>query len=145
MSILEQLSDPQRWEEYYRYKTGLVCPQEDTAKLRAFIDSQAYLPVCASLQRGERFPLPRKSVISKLGSEKKRIVYTYPDAENTVMKLLTYLILRQYDGLFCDSLYSFRPEHTAKDAIRALRKTPGLRQMYAYKYNPAHPLQLLAA
>ena len=75
MSILEQLSDPQRWGEYYRYKTGLVCPQEDTAKLRAFIDSQAYLPVCASLQRGERFPLPRKSVISKLGSEKKRIVF----------------------------------------------------------------------
>lgn len=133
MSLLEQLSDPLRWERFYEYRTGLACPKADAEALRTFIDAKAYLPVCEVLSRGEPFPLPKKSVLSKLGTDKKRTVYTYPPAENTVMKLLTFLVLRRYDGLFADNLYSFRPGRTAKDAIRRLIRTPGLDRMYAYK------------
>ena len=133
MSLLDELARRERWEKFYEYKTSLACPKAFAGELRAFIDEGAYLPVCRRIEAGEPFPLPRKSVISKLDARKKRVVYTYPRAENTVLKLLTWLLLRKYDGLFEENLWSFRPGRTAKDAIRSLRGIPGIWEMWAYK------------
>lgn len=133
MTLLQQLSRPEVWEAFYEYKTSLVCPKDFAEELRAFIDEKRYLPVCERIASGERFPLPKKAVLSKMGSQKKRTVYIYPEPENTVCKLLTWLLLRTYDGLFAPALYSFRPGVTAKDAIRRLARTPGIRQKFAYK------------
>ena len=133
MSLLDLLSRRDCWEEFYQYKTSLACPKAFSAALRQFIDRQDYLPVCEAMARGDRFPLPRRAVISKMSSRKKRIVYTYPDPENTVLKLLTYLLLRTCDGVFSPGLYSFRPRRSAKDAVRALSRVPQIGEMYAYK------------
>jgi len=133
MSMLDMLSDPAVWERFYEYKNSLACTKQFTAQLRAFIDAESYLPVSACIRNGEPFPLPRKSVISKMHTAKKRTVYTYPEAENVVLKLLTYLILRRYDGLFSGNLFSFRPGRTAKDAICRLTNIHGISGMYAYK------------
>ena len=133
MSLLDRLSQPQCWESFYEYKLSHACPPSLAKELRGFIDAREYLPVCERISRGDRFPLPKKSVVSKLSSEKKRVVYTYPREENYVLKLLTYLILREYDGVFCPALYSFRPNRGAKDAIRYLSRVRGLREMYSYK------------
>ena len=133
MSLLDKLGDPSVWESFYEYKSSLAVPKESTRALRTFIDEKRFLPVYEAIRSGARFPLPRKSVISKTGSSKKRVVYTYPEPENTVLKLLTYLLLRKYDGLFSPGLYSFRPGRTAKDAVRRLLRTGGLEKMYAYK------------
>jgi len=130
LSLLDRLSDAACWEQFYEYKTSLACPKAFCRRLRAFIDAEGYRPVCAAIAAGEPFPLPQKAVISKLSTQKKRTVYTYPEAENTVLKLLTHLLLRQYDGLFSAGLYSFRPGRTAKDAIRRLRRCG---QKWAYK------------
>ena len=131
--MLDQLSRPESWERFYEYKTSLACPKDIARELRQFIDSQAYLTVCGEIKSGERFPLPKRAVISKMHSQKKRIVYTYPYNETTVLKLLTFLLLRRYDGLFSDGLYSFRPGRSAKDAIRHLTRIPGMPQLYSYK------------
>ncbi|MBQ5334698.1 MAG: group II intron reverse transcriptase domain-containing protein [Oscillospiraceae bacterium] len=133
MSMLEQLTDPEVWERFYEYKASLAVPGAFLPELRHFIDEKGWEPVCAHIAAGEAFPLPSKTIISKLHTQKKRIVYTYPAAENTVLKLLTYLMLRKYDSLFSPNLYSFRPARTAKDAIRRLTGTQGIRQMFAYK------------
>ena len=133
MSLLSQLSDPAVWETFYAYKASLAVPTPFLRELRGFIEAGAYLPVCERIAHGESFPLPKKSVISKLDTQKKRVVYSYPRAESTVLKLLTYLLLRRYDSLFSPALYSFRPGRTAKDAVRALTRTPGMRGMYAYQ------------
>ncbi len=133
MSMLEQLSRTASWENFYAYKASLVCAGEFEKSLHAFIARGGYQHVLEAAARGERFPLPRRSVISKMGSQKKRVVYTYPPDENMVLKLLTFLLLRRYDGLFSPNLYSFRPGKSAKDAIRTLMRTLGIRQMYAYK------------
>ncbi|MBQ6421261.1 MAG: group II intron reverse transcriptase domain-containing protein [Clostridia bacterium] len=132
-SLLDKLADAGSWEKFYEYKTSLACPKQFTKELRGFIDRQAYLPVCEKIAAGVPFPLPQRSVVSKMSSQKKRVVYTYPDDENTVLKHLTYLLLRKYDSVLCDNLYSFRPGRTAKDAVRRLTHTPGVREMYAYK------------
>lgn len=133
MSLLSKLSQRECWESFYKYKSSLIGGSQLIKELRSFIDSEKYIPVCQKIMNGEAFPLPRKSVISKQDTQKKRVVYTYPKAENMVLKLLTYLLLRKYDGLFSTGLYSFRPNKTAKDAVRQLTRTPHIREMYSYK------------
>lgn len=133
MSLLSKLSQRECWESFYKYKSSLIGGSQLIKELRSFIDSEKYIPVCQKIMNGETFPLPRKSVISKQDTQKKRVVYTYPKAENMVLKLLTYLLLRKYDGLFSTGLYSFRPNKTAKDAIRQLTRTPHISEMYSYK------------
>ena len=133
MTLLHKLSDPAVWTEFYRYRTGLAVPKADNDELKRYIDEEAYLPVTQLIEAGGRFPLPRRAVISKMHSQKKRVVYIYPPAENTVMKLLTWLLLRKYDGLFADGLYSFRPGRSAKDAVRRLTRTKGAGAAWAYK------------
>ncbi|MBR6744436.1 MAG: group II intron reverse transcriptase domain-containing protein [Clostridia bacterium] len=126
-------SDEAVWNRFYEYKLSLACPKQFTGELRRFIDGKRYLLVTELIKEGGRFPIPRKSVISKMGSDKKRVVYTYPEDENTVLKLLTWLILRKYDRIFSRNLYSFRPGRTAKDAVRDLLKTGKVSQAYSYK------------
>ena len=133
MSLLDQLYKEQAWESFYSYKCSLACPKQFTRELKRFIDGKRYRPVCDLIGNGEEFPLPSKSVISKLGSEKKLTVYTYPEDENTVIKLLTHLILCKYDPCFDKGLYSFRPGRTAKYAVKNLLKEKKLPEMYAYK------------
>ncbi len=133
MGLLDLLSEKSVWERFYTYKTGLACPKPVARALRTYIDGERYLPVCEGIRRGERFALPEKAVISKMSSQKKRVVYTYPEPENTVLKLLTYLLLRRYDDRFSDNLFSFRPGRSAKDAVRYLRRQPEIRTLYAYK------------
>ena len=133
MSLLSKLSQRECWESFYKYKSSLIGGSQLVKELHSFIDSEKYIPVYQRIISGEAFPLPRKSVISKQDTQKKRVVYTYPDAENMVLKLLTYLLLRKYDGLFSTGLYSFRPNKTAKDAVRQLTRTQHIREMYSYK------------
>jgi len=133
MSLLDLLSDGEVWERFYKYKTSLIGSEKYVKALREFIDEKRYISVCENINSGASFPLPKKSVISKMGTQKKRVVYTYPEDENTVLKLLTYLILRKYDGIFSPGLYSFRPNRTAKDAVRHLLKIKAVPQMYSYK------------
>lgn len=133
MLLLEELARPERWEQFYAYKSELACQKQFTNELRGFIDGQAYFCVCEEIAAGGRFPLPKKAVISKMSSQKKRTVYSYPPNENTVLKLLTWLLLRKYDGIFSPNLWSFRPGRTAKDAVLRLRRMGGTRQCWAYK------------
>ena len=133
VSLISRLSCREDWERFYEYR-ALQAEQEQFLKeLRRFIDEEAYLPVCKKILSGEDFPLPGRAVISKMGSQKKRVVYIYPPEENMVLKMLTWMMLRRYDHLFSGNLYSFRPGRTVKDAIRRLQGIPGIREMYSYK------------
>ncbi|MBR5641107.1 MAG: hypothetical protein IKW92_03130 [Firmicutes bacterium] len=131
--MLEQLKDERCWEDFYAYRTSLVCPKNFAKELRTFIDEKRWLPICEEIERGDAFALPKKAVISKMSSQKKRTVYIYPKTENTVLKMLTWLLLRRYDGVYAPALYSFRPGRTAKDAVRYLTRTHGIYQKFVYK------------
>ena len=124
---------PEVWERFYEYKNSLTNRGPFEKELRRFIDEERYLPVFRKITQGDPFPLPFRSIISKMDTEKKRVVYTYPEPENTVLKMLTWLLLRKYNDIFTSNLYSFRPGRSAKDAIRHLQTVPGIRDMYSYK------------
>lgn len=132
-SLLDMLSSAECWESFYKHKTSLACPKRFAKELRGFIDSREYLPVCERIAELEPFPLPHRREISKLDSSKKRVIYIYPRPENTVLKLLTYLLLRRYDGIFTDGLYSFRPDRSAQKAVARLSHIKSIGSMYCYK------------
>ncbi len=133
VSLLEALWDESEWERFYAYKTSLACPKAYAKTLRRLIDAHSYLPALEALSKGEAFPLPRRKLITKAYSDKKRVVYTYPEPYGSMLKLLTFLILRKYDFLFSGNLFSFRPRRSAKDAIRYLRTQREMPVLYAYK------------
>ena len=140
VSLIDELCKKEVWEQFYEYKTSLACPKDIAGRLRLFIDEERYIPVVEEIRavlskEGDKrgFPLPKRSVISKQSSQKKRVVYTYPDDENTVLKLLTYLILRKYDGIFYDNLFSFRAGRSAQYAVNRILRVPGVFGKYTYK------------
>ena len=133
MSLLDLLEDEASWRRLYEYKTSLALPKKFSKELLLFIDEKRYLPIAGSIRNGGCFPLPRKAAISKSGTDKKRIVYTYPRDENIVLKFLTHLLLRRYDGMFSEGLYSFRPGRTAKDAVRYVLRQRNIHEKYCYK------------
>ena len=134
MGMLCALSRQEVWQAFLEYKlSGGHLSKEDEKALSEFIEGQSYLPVVQKIVNGEGFTPPKKSAISKKSSAKKRIVYTYAEDENWVLKLLTWLLQRKYDHLFACNLYSFRPQKGVRDAVKRLTRTKNIRQMWSYK------------
>lgn len=133
MSLIDKLFDKSSWERFYQYKLGLRCSKRFKKELRDFIDNESYLTYKDAVLTLMGLPLPSKSIISKMSSQKKRTVYKYPYDFNMILKLLTYLTLRKYDYLYTPCLYSFRPGVCAKDAIMTICRSKDIRNMYSYK------------
>ena len=134
MDILDCLRDEAQWQLFYEYKVSCGnTPEWLLKQLRQYIDQKRYLAVADRIDAGEPFPPPKKTAISKLHSEKKRIVYTYPHDENFALKLINYLLLRRYDDLFAHNLYSFRANSCVAHAIRDIAGKRHVRDMWVYK------------
>jgi len=133
MSILKKLEEQDVWESFYEYKLqqGNIS-KKDASDLRNYIDRKEYLPVLCRIHSGEGFSPPRKVLISKASTGKKRTVYTFCREENYILKLVSYL-LREYDSLFAPNLYSFRKNSGVKKAAADILKMKNLRQYYVYK------------
>ena len=134
MEILDCLRDETQWQLFYDYKVSCGnWPNWMLEQLKSYIDQRRYLAVADCIDRGEGFPLPKKSEISKMHSGKKRIVYTYPRDENIALKFITYFLLRRYDHLFARNLYSFRAGSGVGHAISRLSGRREIRGMWSYK------------
>ena len=121
-SLLTELRDPVRWQEFRDWKNehGQLSKKEQQ-ELERFLAEKAYLPLAETLA----FSLPEKRILSKSGSNKKRTVYCFNAAETWILKLLAWLLYR-YDGELSDSCYSFRRRITAKTAFDRIRKIPDI-------------------
>ncbi|MBR5947798.1 MAG: hypothetical protein IKZ82_03990 [Clostridia bacterium] len=132
MSLIDMLADERAWLDFLACKKEHHLSAWREKELTEFIEKREYEAVCREIISGS-FPLPKKAIISKQNSTKKRTVYTYPKNENLVLKLLTHRILRKYDHLFYSGLYSFRPGRGAKDAVRRFARDKRIEKMFSYK------------
>jgi retron-type reverse transcriptase len=89
--------------------------------------------VVDKILNGESLSIPHKKRIAKSDTSKKRSVYSLPEDEAMVLKLLTWMMIRKYDSFFSDNLYSFRPSYSAKDALRKLMSDPDISRCFSYK------------
>lgn len=132
-SILEQLSGQAVWEEFlaYRLRKGRFNWHEfDEAD--SYVAGEQYLPVVTRLQKGEGLSVPTRHLVNKMGSGKKRVVYSFPEDEMRVLKAISYLLYR-YDGQLAPNCYSFRRGLTAHDAVLGIVRAVGARPVWAYK------------
>lgn len=99
-----------------------------------FLDKKEFQPLAERVKReGFCFSVPEKKRVNKSGSEKKRVVYSFSDAENRYLKVLTWLLLLKYDRCFAENCYSFRREHGSKQAIGRLVHTKNIDGMHCCK------------
>ena len=97
-----------------------------------YVEKEEYLPIARRVASGGALSIPRRTVINKMGSGKKRVVYQYPQEEKSILKIISFLLYR-YDDRFASNCYSFRRGMRACDAVLKINKTIGGRSLWAYK------------
>ena len=134
MSLLDKLSDEKVWIDFYERKVDPAFFRiSDAKELFQYVRQKRYLPVVEKIMNGEGLSIPMKKRIAKSGSSKKRVVYSLPEDETMVLKLLTWLMIRKYDAYLPKNLYSFRPRYGAKDALKKLVSMPDISEYHSYK------------
>ena len=134
MSIVRELNNHTLWQEYLEHKiTKSHLSRREEQRLIDYINNKEYTKIANKIINGTyTFSIPKKSIINKSGSQKKRVVYTYNDDENIILKFILFLLYK-YDNYFPPNCYSFRKDHTVKMAIAHITSTSDISQMYAYK------------
>lgn len=131
-SIIEQLSTQKVWEEFlaYRLVKGRLnwCEFEQEDEM---IERKEYLPLLNEII-ASGLSVPYKKVINKMGTGKKRVVYTYSPGEMIILKVLTYLLYK-YDEKFSPNCYAFRRGLKATDAVMKLYHKVRNKGFWAYK------------
>ena len=134
MSLLNILSKENVWIDFYEQKVDPAYFRiSDAQELFQFVRERRYAPIVERILNGEGLSIPQKKRIAKSGSSKKRIVYSLPEDEAIVLKLLTWLMIREYDWFFADNLYSFRPRYGAVDALKQLTSNREISNYSSYK------------
>ena len=132
-SILTQLTRQETWEEFlaYRLMKGRFTWHEfDEAD--SYVEREAYLPLAQKIIQGEGLGIPRKKIVNKMGTGKKRVVYSFSPDEMTILKLIAFR-LYDYDDWFAPNCYAFRRGVKASDAIFDIIRDIGDRKTWAYK------------
>ena len=132
-SILTQLTRQETWEEFlaYRLMKGRFTWHEfDEAD--SYVEREEYLPLAKRIVQGEGLGIPQKKIVNKMGTGKKRVVYSFAPDEMTILKLLAFK-LYDYDEWFAPNCYAFRRGMKASDAVFDIIRAIGDKEMWAYK------------
>ena len=134
MSILKELGVNKNWQDFLAKKTEKFrLSKKEEAGLRLFIQDESYKPVTDNiLDDNFFFSVPEKKLLNKHGKGKKRVVYTFSECENNVLKLAAHLLYR-YDEAQPHNCYSFRRHYGAKKAITTITKVKDIEKKYSCK------------
>ena len=130
----KDIQDTQKWKQFLEYKQAKeYVNNSEKNELKKFIENYEYEDICKKLSKNEyTFSIPKRHLISKGNSRKKRIVYTFEIDEMIVLKYVSFL-LYDYDFLFSKNLYSFRKNTSVKCAIKNMSNIRNIHNMYGYK------------
>ena len=133
MEIVEKLQDHSCWNEFLNYKVSRGdMRKQDRDDLIRFVSEREYSVLVESIIEGREMGLPKLLEVNKNGVKKKRVVFSYGREENYTLKMLAYL-LKEYDYLFYDNLFSFRSEMGVKKAIGKTIGKIDIKTAYSYK------------
>ena len=132
--MLEKLINKDLWKRFLENNlNNEFLSKKEKKTLTTFVEEEKYKEICEKIiNENYVFSIPKKHVISKISTNKKRIVYTYNEEEMIIFKYLTFL-LYDYDYLFSPNLYSFRKNNGVKNAIMKIKRNKNLHNMYGYK------------
>ena len=134
MNILETVTLPEEWQAFLQYKIEKHhLSKQEQEWLSLYIRERRYLPILQTLRLPEyEVPIPIKKEINKEGVQKKRIVYSYPEDFNMILKMIAYQLYR-YDSRFAMNCYAFRRQYGVKDAVMRIRTTRNISEKYCLK------------
>jgi len=132
--LKDALLDESKWNEFLDYKLSKdFVPKKEKEFFIDYIQNKKYISICTNIvENNYTFSTPKKHLISKGRSGKKRVVYTFNNNEMIFLKFLSYL-LYDYDYLFSPNLYSFRKSSGVKEAIRNISNIKTIINMHGYK------------
>ena len=132
MSLIDNLSDDFLWQEFLNHKKSSLLTDKIIKDYESFISNKNYKNIVNKIvMQSYTFSNPQKIIISKMGSSKKRIVYSFNDGETYILKMLSYLLYK-YDSLFAPNLYSFRQNKSVRTAVSDLIQS-NIKSKCAYK------------
>lgn len=132
-SMIDLIAEEQTWEEFLTYRllkgrfNWYEFDEADT-----FVSEKQYRNVVERIRRGEGLSVPTRHLVNKMGSGRKRVVYSFQPDEMVVLKAMSFLLYR-YDAQLAPNCYSFRRGLTPHDAIRHLIRSIGGRPVWGYK------------
>ena len=134
MSLLKKLSEPDTISSFVSKKRNVQkISQPELDEMLTLLGDPETQRILQELSVGDHvFPIPYRIEISKLNSSKIRVVYTFNRFEKISLKLLGFL-LRDYDHIFSDNLYSYRSSTGSKDAVKRLYHLKDLDKMFILK------------
>lgn len=147
-SIITQLTDQQAWEELLARRLLRGCyTWHGFEEADRFVGEKLYLSVAQQIIQGENLGVPVKKTVNKMGSNKKRVVYTYGPDQMRALSLIAYLLYR-YDHCFAPNCFAFRQGMRPQDTIRKVNRALDYQPMWCYKldihnYFNSIPVELL--
>ena len=132
-SIITQLVQQEAWEEFlaYRLLKGRFNWHEFVEADR-FVEQEKYLHLAQKIVQGEGLGIPQKKIVNKMGTGKKRVVYSFAPEEMRILKLIAFK-LYDYDECFAPNCYAFRRGMKVSDAVFNINRAVRDRKMWAYK------------
>lgn len=134
MSVIDLLVNKDKWQEFLEYKLAKShLSKVEEQHLIEYINNEKYLEVATSIINGTYvFSIPKKVFINKSGTNKKRVIYTFDDNENIILKFILFCMAK-YDGVFCNNCFSFRKNLTIRHALFTILNKDNIDSLYAYK------------
>ena len=133
-SLLYRLKDDNTWLKYLDFKKKQISSTKlEIKQLEEYINNKRYKDIVNDiLNNNYTFSIPYKHLINKINSDKKRVVYSFNEDENMILKIITYLFSLEYDKKYSKNCYSFRKKNGPKEAIKKLYNS-NINNLYGYK------------
>ena len=134
VSIIDRIKSLEEWQTFFNSKrSSKSLSISEEKELVKFIDNKRY-EYYYDLIKDNNFPsaFPCKKIINKSGTDKKRIVYSFSNEENIVLKFIAFN-LYQFDYYFNNNCYAFRRNYGVKDAIRKFKGNEEYAKKYCFK------------
>jgi hypothetical protein len=132
-SLITQLSRQDVWDEYiaYRLLKGRFTWHEFREADR-FVEKEQYLHLVQRMMQGDGLGIPTKKIVNKMGTGKKRVVYSFAPEAMKVLKVIAFR-LYDYDHFFVPNCYAFRRGMKVHDAVLQINRAVANQKMWAYK------------
>lgn len=132
-SILDKINLDSTWNDFLSRKKMTDIIDARVPRYEALFNDPQCREVIQSIVDGRHtFTIPKKKLISRHNTAKKRAVYNFDEYEMMALRLLAMELYR-FDNLFDDCLYSFRRGRSVKNAIVKLSDDKRLNTYYGYK------------
>lgn len=121
MSYLNFIQSREAWQEFLEVEKDKDYKDERLIKLvEDIIEKEDYEKFNKTFMG--LFALPRLIKLSEYNTSKKRIVYVYPEPHRTVLKLIGYYLLKNYNDKFCRNSLAYTKGKSVRSAFTLLRK-----------------------